>query len=499
MKNKLLLLCSTLSLCLTTAVFAQNGRDNWFPNKGSVGIGTRTPSKDLEVIGDVNVTGTTTSGAVQTTTLQSSNFLNLNNAIINGRVGIGVSNPSVALDVLGNFNLQGNITAQGVNFQTLNVNTGTFGTLTVNQNGSFGGTLSVTKNITSSGLTTTTLNTINFTTGLATFNDNATFVKNIILNGKLGIGVASPVELLEVGGNIKSTSGLFSQSLTTGNAQLNSLLVSQNSTFNGLVGIGTNTPAEKLHVAGNIKADNTITSSNLNATNVQAGQLNSGVATFSDNISVNKNVLITGQLGIGVPTPTESLDINGNIKLTGAISASSLNVSQGSFPQGLTAGNTTVNGTMGVTGQLSAQSLSLSDISATNNVSVGNTLAVTGASQLNGGATSIELQLRQPMIWTVNSTLNAKRHAMERFEYNWKRNCRAGLGSNWESGQFGSDVIVTGQLSAQSLSLSDVRATNNVSVGNTLAVTGASQLNGGATIGGSTTANNLQVNGTLER
>src|SRR5438105_1422661 len=175
MRNKLLL-CALTIMCLGTGAFAQN-RVNWFPNVGPVGIGTRTPSKDLEVIGDLNVTGTATSGTVQTTTLQSSNFLNLNNAIINGKVGIGVSNPSVALDVLGNFKLQGNITAMGVSFQTLNVSSGAFGTLTVNQNASIGGTLNVTSNITSSGLTTTTLNTSQFTTGLATFNDNATFSK----------------------------------------------------------------------------------------------------------------------------------------------------------------------------------------------------------------------------------------------------------------------------------------------------------------------------------
>src|SRR5579862_6020112 len=114
MRNKLL--CITLGLmCSTISVQAQNGRENWFPAKGSVGIGTRTPSKDLEVIGDVNVTGTTTSVGVQTTALQSSSFLNLNNAIINGKLGLGgVPNPSESLDVLGNGKFSGNITAQGM-------------------------------------------------------------------------------------------------------------------------------------------------------------------------------------------------------------------------------------------------------------------------------------------------------------------------------------------------------------------------------------------------
>jgi len=423
------MICLIVGLCSTLFLQAQNGRENWFPNKGPVGIGTRTPSKDFEIIGDVNVTGTISSGAVSTATLQSGNLLNFNDAIIKGKVGIGgVSHPSEALDILGNLKLSGNITALGVNFQTLNANTGTFGTLTVNQNANVGGNLVVTKNLSSSGFTSTTISTQQVTTGLATFNDNATFGKNIILNGKLGIGVASPNELLEVKGNIKS---------------------------NGLL----------------------------------TGTLSSGTASFSENVSMSKDLNVTGKLGVGVATPSESLDVNGNLKLTGSISASTLNVNQGNFPQGLSAGNTSVNGTLNVTNQVTSLSLSVGDISSTGNTSISKILSVTGQSQLNGGAaiggttTANDLQ--------VNGAFNAK--AISISDLNTTGNATVGQDINVTGkGQFGGDLAVTGQLTAQSISLTNFSATGAAAVGNGFSVAGLSELNGGATVNG-----DMSVSGAL--
>ncbi len=294
------------------------------------------------------------------------------------------------------------------------------------------------------------------------------------------------------------------------------MLVSQNSTFNGLVGIGTNTPGEKLHVAGNIKADNTITSSALNATTVQAGQLNSGVATFSDNVSVSKDVIVTGKLGVGVPTPSESLDINGNLKLTGAINASSINANQGTFTQGVSAGNTSINGILNVTGQLSAQSLSLSDINATNNVAVGKDLTVTGQSQLKGGVTIVGTTTAGDV--QVNGVLNAKSISIT--DVTTTGNAMIGKDINVTGkGLVGGDLTVNGKLNAQTLSLTDVTSTGNVSIGQNLTVSGSTQLNGTVNTGavsassitttgniataqdlnvsGNTTLNNLTINGQL--
>ncbi|HTH56433.1 MAG TPA: hypothetical protein VL728_10345 [Cyclobacteriaceae bacterium] len=485
MRNKLL--AFTLTLMCTFSVFAQTGRFNWFPNQGNVGIGTRTPSKDLEVIGDLNVTGATTSNSVQATTLQSGSLLNLNNALINGRLGIGgVANPSEALDVLGNLKLSGNITAQGVSFQTLSANWGTFGSLTVNQNVNVGGNIILTNNLSALGITSSSVNTQTLTAGSSTFSETAFFAKDVSVSGKLGIGVAQPNELLEVGGNIKSTGSLLSQSITTGAAQLASLAVNQNSAFNGLVGIGTSTPAEKLHVAGNIKADNTITSSALNATNVQAGQLSSGAATFSDNLSVAKDVLVTGKVGIGVASPSESLDVNGNLKLTGSINAASLNVNQGSFSQGLTAGNTAVNGSLEVAGQASAQSLSVADVNVTNNTSVGRDLTVTGQSTLTGGAnlggatTTNNLQ--------VNGTLNANGISIN--SLNTTGNATVGQDlSVAGKGQIGGDLSVTGQLSGAGL-----HTTQNVIVDGRMAI-GKTNPAYALDVSGTVNATSLLVNG----
>ncbi|HTH55435.1 MAG TPA: hypothetical protein VL728_05275 [Cyclobacteriaceae bacterium] len=523
MRNKLYL--TALATMCSISMFAQTsntGRFNWFPNQGNVGIGTRAPSKDLEVIGDLNVTGTTTSNSVQTTTLQSGTFLNLNNAIINGRLGVGgVPNPTEALDVLGNLKLSGNITAQGVNFQTLTANAGTFGSLTVNQNVNVGGNLILTNNLSALGITSTSLNTQTLIAGVATFSENATFAKNISVGGKLGIGVAQPIEVLEVGGNMKSTGSLLSQSLTTGAAQLTSLSVSQNSSF-------------------------------------------TGPTSFGSKVSIGNDLALTGKLGVGVASPTESLDVNGNVKLTGAISASSANINQGTFAQGLTAGNTSVNGTLNVTGQstlagatiggtttandvqingaLNAKNISMSDLTTSGNATVGQNLNVAGkvgigltpteslevsgnirssqgliSNSITSGTGSFSGDVhgsqnlivdgqvaigKQSAAYTldVNGTVNATSVLVNgqpinpTSATNFTIDQTLTVNGNTKLGV----TQITGQLASNAISATSLTTTGSVSAGQGLSVTGTGTFFNDITVTGSANIGNaLTVNGTL--
>jgi predicted acyltransferase (DUF342 family) len=490
--------------------FSQNGnssgRENWFPNRGNVGVGTRNPSKDLEVIGDINATNTITGQSIESPAFKGG-VLNLSgNGIINGNVGIGVAIPSEKLDILGNLRLSGNLFANGLTIQSINSGTGTFGTLTVNQNSLFngfvgiginpteklhvGGNARIESDLFANKFTTTFIQTNELNAGLSSFTENVSFSKNALVSGKIGIGL-TPSESLDVAGNIKSNAGLMSSTLTTGASQMTSLNVSQNANFNGLVGIGVTTATEKLHIGGNLKVDNSIFSNALATSDLQTIKFSAtGLSSFADNASFTKDLSVGGKLGIGVSNPTERLEISGNVKTTGALSAS-----QGSFAQGLTAGNSSISGNLQVSGALTSQTLSLADVTATNNVSVGSALTVTGASQLNGGATIVGTTTAENL--QVTGSLSAGNIAITKINTTGD----ASVGQNLSvagTAQIGGDVTVSGQLTAQTLSLSSISTTGNVVTGNELTVTGASRLNGGAAIVGNSSVNgDLQVIGTL--
>ena len=422
---------------------ASQGRENWFPNRGNVGIGTRTPAEALEVLGNVRVSQTIFTNSLESTTSINGATLKLSgNGFINGYLGLGVTSPTERLDVFGNIRLSGTLFAQGLDVQTLNANTGTFNTLTVNQNSTFH--------------------------GLSFFNQNVTFSKDALVNGRLGIGVSSATEALDVLGNIKASAGLFSSTLNTGAAQLSTINVSGNSIFNGLVGIGVPAPSEKLHVGGNLKVDNSIFSNSLTTSDIETGKFTAiGLSVFRDNSSFEKNVTVSGKVGIGVSIPSESLDVNGNLKLTGGITAATLTANEGSFSQSLSAGNTAINGTLDVTGNMKALALSITDINVANNVSITNGLSVSGTSQLS----------------VLNTTGNVA------------------VGQNLNVGgaaDVTGNLSVSGQLNARTLSLTDINASSNVAIGNRLSVTGSSQLRGGAVItGNSSVAGDLQISGKL--
>jgi hypothetical protein len=93
--------------------------------------------------------------------------------------------------------------------------------------------------------------------------------RNLFINGNVGIGVEQPNERLEIDGNLRVSNIIFADetevntfSGTVGTFH-QSLVVGESFTVNGLTGLGVAAPVERLEVAGNIKASGDFTGQNL--------------------------------------------------------------------------------------------------------------------------------------------------------------------------------------------------------------------------------------------
>ena len=189
------------------------------------------------------------------------------------------------------------------------------------------------------------LNVVGIQATSFTIAEDATIGRNLLVSGNLGIGVAAPSEKLDIAGNIRVSSTLFADQVTTTGLTSATgifsgrLTAGENVLISGLTGMGVSDPAERLEVAGNIKV-----SDNLLANGFQVNQ-----GSVTGDLSVTQNTTIDGQLGVGVSTPAEKMEVAGNIKSTQNIIAIGLQVETGMLSQSLTVGeNLVVDGNIGV-------------------------------------------------------------------------------------------------------------------------------------------------------
>jgi len=143
----------------------------------------------------------------------------------------------------------------------------------------------------------------NLTQVLETGNDAGGL--NAVNFGKIGIGVTSPSQKLEVAGTIFSNTGGFkfpdgtvqTSAVTGGGTSSQWITSGSNISFSsGNVGIGTGTttPTEKLQVSGNIKSTGTITATGMNITG-------GSTASVFDSIHVLKRIKIGNSIVIDQP------------------------------------------------------------------------------------------------------------------------------------------------------------------------------------------------------
>jgi hypothetical protein len=340
-------------------------------SNGNIGIGKTDPSATLDILGNINLSGTITGSG---SGLNNLNASNINDGILNVRnggtglnsinagcvligngtnnliqtnnliwtnncLGIGKTNPGTTLDVLGDITVSGTISGAGSGLSLLNASNISNGVLSA----SYGGT------------GCTTLNTLFFDT-----TDGVLSVKNKAFNpweiigtslnydvGNVGIGKI-PSSTLDVLGDI-TASGNIIGNIDTSNIKSGTLSSTYGGTgcssldttfFNttggvlslksgaasqwnnkastnkiyydaGYVGIGNSDPQFEMDVTGNINFSGSLYKNG-------SQYISSQWTTGTNNSDLYYN---SGNVAIGKITPEAVLDISGNVLVKGSISA----------------------------------------------------------------------------------------------------------------------------------------------------------------------------------
>jgi hypothetical protein len=242
---------------------------------GNVGIGTDDPSHTLDVVGDINFTGSLLSNG---TSFTGSKWTSAGNNIsyVSGNVGIGVTTPTSRLhvnsptDVM--YMLNNNLSNNAVTIfgaaranPTLSGTSDLHGTLFINstdsyernrgasialggRGGNFGGG---NQHMTFARITGTQTNNDDLYRGdlvLETMRYGSLFERmRIKENGNVGIGTDDPSHTLDVVGDINFTGSLLSNGTSFTGSKWTS--AGNNISYvSGNVGIGTASPLEMLHV-----------------------------------------------------------------------------------------------------------------------------------------------------------------------------------------------------------------------------------------------------------
>ncbi|MEO9804581.1 MAG: hypothetical protein ABJF04_15100 [Reichenbachiella sp.] len=328
-------------------------------SNGFVGIGITNPSERLEVAGSIKASETITgkdlmSGTLTTTDGSFTGNVQIEqNLNVNGLVGLGVADPTEKLEVAGNIKVSDRVSSKSVTSET-----GIF-----SQDISIGGDIEVVNNAVVSGnlgigvpepieklevagnvLVTDKISSTEMSAVDGSFTNQLQIGNLLRIDGHVGVGIDTPVEKLDVAGNIKASDKIISTDIEAVNGAFSDRVTVVNDvTLGGNLGVGTEAPTEKLEVLGNAIISETLTTKNLNAVEMAL----SGDFNVAGNSSVAQNAFVGGQMGIGVETPSEKLEVAGNIKALGKLTGTGVEASNGTF-----ADQVSVNNLLSVAGQV---------------------------------------------------------------------------------------------------------------------------------------------------
>jgi hypothetical protein len=318
-----------------------------FYTAGNVGLGTSTPTHQLDVVGGIRssaglttttlVSTSVTSGSVSSTNLVGTNatiasglFTDAN--VTTGTVGTLVSsNANVTTGTVGTLvSTNANVTTGTVGTlvsSNANVTTGTVGTLvSSNANvttGTVGTLVSSTATITDANVTTGTVGTL--------VSSTATITNANVTTGTVGTLVSSTANLTNanvttgtvgsllntnaVSTNISSGTLNLSTGLTSANAQITNVV---STTISAGTLVGTTFTGSNMSLSGDLVIGGTLTTVNITTTNVVDTHITSGninITSLATILNANVTTLTAGSIR------TSDIALTGNLVATGDITA----------------------------------------------------------------------------------------------------------------------------------------------------------------------------------
>ncbi|MFC1769405.1 beta strand repeat-containing protein, partial [Nanoarchaeota archaeon] len=247
---------------------------------GNVGIGTQTPTKELEVAGDANVSGTLYANNVSSNSplrLQTAGTTRIYINDSTGQVGIGTTQTEDIEDLL-IVNKSMDSTAQIVVSNPLNGSSA----------GAFFKAVSTYDSLKSGifGVFSPNYSVSNMAGRAVVYSPNSA----------AGVAISSA-------GNTIFTDGSFNEQMRIEST--------------GFVGINTTSPTSTLHVVGDLNVTGTSYLSNVtvNADNITVNEIHSrdgDLRFYNSSGSEKLTILANGSVGIGTEDPSEPLDVVGN-------------------------------------------------------------------------------------------------------------------------------------------------------------------------------------------
>ena len=334
---------------LGDGTFAPYSDDDWLVSgnnmttipTGNVGIGVNTFSGNykLEVGGDVKINGgltvreiTAENGKLvfNNTDLYTDGFLLVDNITSSaGTINFNNSNITTTGSISAN-----NLIFTGIpTFENLTIN----GLTTTNA-------LNVNENINVSNMLNFTGSTPSIYAQLGDLNIGSsqdimlsTSSRVTIPEGKLGIGVSNPIELLDVNGNANIRGTLYVQDgVIIGQRIESDLIEAADLIISRKMEVSEDLKAENLEVSGLLTLHQGLSVPNAQMQNLSIDGQHSKITSTGGNINfddenlnttgavsatelLTTNMHVAGKLGIGVTNPVEILDVDGNANIRGTL------------------------------------------------------------------------------------------------------------------------------------------------------------------------------------